>query len=253
MILRALQRDIIFPRHYTVPDPGVIDRVSGLTSWWLEIEDGARVEAFFLPALNSHATPAPAVIFAHGNAELIDDWAEALEPWRRLGFHVLLPEYRGYGRSGGEPGQDAIAADLARFHDRLATTPGIDPERIVLHGRSLGGGALCTLAAQRRPAALILQSTFTSVTALARAMGIPGFVVSDPFDNLAVVRRYDGPTLVMHGLHDELIPVSHAHALLAAAAHGRLITWPCGHNDGPPDPEAWWDDLRTFVTDCGLL
>jgi len=252
-MLRALQRDIIFPRHYAPPDPTCFVRVPDLERLWLDLDGGERVEAFFLAARNI-TRPAPAVIFAHGNAELIDYWADAFEPWRQLGVHVLLPEYRGYGRSGGEPGEDVIREDFVAFYDRLVARPEVDASRIILHGRSLGGGAVCGLASQRPAAALILQSTFTSITALARAMMVPGFVMVDKFDSLSVVQRFEGPVLVAHGTADEFIPFAHAEALAKAARQGQLITWSCGHNDSPPPNQAaWWRDLRRFVEEAGLL
>src|SRR5688572_30832441 len=108
------------------------------------------VEGWFLPAYGVAAgRPGPAVIFAHGNAEIIDPYALELEPYRRMGVSVLLPEFRGYGRSGGEPSEEGITDDFVAFHDLLAARPDVDPSRIVFHGRSLGGGVVCALAARR--------------------------------------------------------------------------------------------------------
>src|SRR5690606_34255575 len=104
-----------------------------------------RVEAWLLPGDGVSAErPGPAVVFAHGNAELIDHWPGALARYRRLGVSVVLPEYRGYGRSAGRPSESAIRDDLRALHARLSSHPMVDVTRLVYHGRSLGGGAVCT-------------------------------------------------------------------------------------------------------------
>ncbi len=253
LVITLLARCMLFPRGMVKPDPRAGEGIAGLERLWLETEAG-RVEAWFLPGGGvSRAAPGPLVIFAHGNAELIDLWPELLEPYRKLGVSVLLPEYRGYGRSAGSPSQRAIAEDLVRFHDLVVARPEVDRARVVLHGRSLGGGAVCALASARPPRALILQSTFTSVRAMARRFLVPGFLVRDPFDNLEVVSRIRPRLLILHGEHDELIPFRHAEALRGAVPGSRLVPLRCGHNDCPPDEAAFWRELTSFLREAGVL
>ena len=191
----AMQRSVLFPAP-PVAGAGALERIPGAEQIWIDT-DGARAEAWYLPPLLAAPGPAPLVVFAHGNGELIDDWAEAFEPPRRWGAGVLLVEYPGYGRSTGSPSQDSIAATMASAFDRMAAREEIDPARIIAYGRSLGGGAVCALARERRLAALVLESTFTSVRKLARGFGLPGFLVRDPFDNLGALRSYPGPVLIV--------------------------------------------------------
>ena len=253
-VLLALQRRVLFPRHLVHADPRAGDGVAGLERLWIDTPEG-RVEAWFLPGDGvSAAKPGPAVVFAHGNAELIDLWPGELAPYRRMGISVLLPEYRGYGRSAGDPSEAAIADDFVRFYDLLAARPEVDRARLIFHGRSLGGGAVCALAARRPPAALILQSTFTSVTDLAWASFlVPRFVIQDPFDNLAVLRRLDVPVLVVHGRRDEIVPFAHADALAHAARRVTRVSYECAHNDCPPNARAFFEEVRTFLAAAGVL
>lgn len=134
---------------------------------WLDA-DGARVEAYFLPARGRSGERGPLLLFAHGNGERIDDWVDAFEPARELGAGVLLVEYPGYNRSEGTPSQGSVAAAMRAAYDAAVARADVDPSRIVGYGRSLGGGAVCALSLERQLAALVLESTFTSVAELAR-------------------------------------------------------------------------------------
>src|SRR5262249_27682767 len=83
---------------------------------WLDDGDGARVEGWFLPGAGRNAArPGPLVVYLHGNGEIIEQCLPQARMYTGRGISVLLPEYRGYGRSTGSPGQDAIVADAGRF------------------------------------------------------------------------------------------------------------------------------------------
>ena len=249
-LLFVMQRHMIFPR-YMIPAPPPPDvETLRIEPWWLETSFG-KVEAWYLPPAAS-GKPAPAVIFGHGNGELIDFWPGELRRFSEMGIGLLLVEYPGYGRSAGSPSQASIAEAFTLAYDRLAARPDVDPARIVLFGRSLGGGAVCDLALKRPSAALILMSCFESVSAFAVRYLAPAFLIRDPFDNLAAVRQYQGPVLVLHGNADEVVPFGHGRALHAAAQNGKMIVYEAGHNDCPPDWAVFWRDVEEFMKANGI-
>jgi len=248
-----MQRQFLFPGTQIAAPPTGAERLPGVEQIWLATSFG-QVEAWFLPPeLESGIQAAPAVIFAHGNAELIDDWPDDLQPFTQLGIGVLLVEYPGYGRSAGEPSQRSITETFVTAYDILTARDDVDADRIILLGRSLGGGAVCALAAERPAAALILMSTFTSVPAFVEHLAVPDVLIQDPFDNLAVVRSYPGPVLVIHGEYDTLIPYTQGVALAQAAQHGTLVTYVCGHNDCPPSWNVYWRDVAAFLERAGII
>jgi fermentation-respiration switch protein FrsA (DUF1100 family) len=254
-VLADLRRLAIFPGRALLRgsrDAGA--GINDLERLSLDTEEG-RVEGWLLRAPGAtSASPAPLVLFAHGNGELIEHWPEALAPYRALGLHVLLPEYRGYGRSAGRPSEAKTVADLTRFHDLVAARPDVDASRIVLHGRSLGGGAVCGLARARKPRAMILWSTFTSIPDIARRFYVPRALVPDVFDNLEVVRTLDAPLLVVHGTRDRLIPFAHAETL--ARAHHDAVLRPdegAEHNDCPRSMPWYFAEAERFLRDAGVL
>ncbi len=247
-----LQRSMLFPRDLVREVPAAL-RTEGLERWWIDSDDGP-VEAWLLPGDGvSAARPGPAVIFAHGNGELIDHWPAMLARYRRLGVSVVLAEYRGYGRSAGAPSEGAIAEDLEALHARVLATPSIDPTRLVYHGRSLGGGAVCTLLPRHPPRALLLESTFTSVPDVAAGMSVPRFLIVDRFESLAAVRAYEGPLLVFHGDRDRVIPIEHGRRLAAAHPDAELVVYPSGHNDLPPPGADYWERIERFLRGAGVI
>ncbi len=249
----ALQRKMIYPREFAQPNPAAKRTVQDLEQIWIDSPEG-KVEAWYMPGFGRTASsPGPAVIFAHGNAELIDNNVQALNQYRFMGIGVLLCEFRGYGRSAGSPSQDAITDDFVKAYDLLAAKPEVDSQRIILHGRSLGGGVVCSLAEQRPPAALIVQSTFISMKKMAAKYALPAFAVRDPYDNEQTIRSLDCPILIFHGLNDHIIPHSHGKHLAGLAKHGTFIEYSCGHNDFPPDDLVYWQDLRKFLTKHDLI
>ena len=252
-LLFLLQRQIMFPRGM-IPQPSAsVHKIPGLETIWLDTEFGKIESWLLLPVSGNTAEPVPVVIFGHGNGELIDFWPDELKLFSRFGMALLLVEYPGYGRSAGSPSQTSITATFVAAYDVMSSRTDIDSSRIVLFGRSLGGGAVCALAAKRPSAALILMSTFTSARSFAKRYLAPSFLVRDPFDNLAVIKEYKEPILIMHGRQDTVIPFSHGKRLHEAAAEGRLITYESGHNDCPPDWKVFWQDVEAFLRDCRII
>ena len=188
------------------------------------------------------------IYFAHGNAELISDWPLLLSPYVSMGFDVFLPEYRGFGGVPGPPIESDIVADFIEFYDRLLEA-GVSADRIIYHGRSIGGGAVCALGQHRTPRATILQSTFTSVADVARAWGVPRTLLRGTFDNRPFLKSYSGPLLVMHGQRDRTVPVGNAHAIAELAPHAELRLFDVGHNEVPMHPTDYWTTIRSFLDD----
>ncbi len=191
----------------------------------------------------------------HGNAELAEDFARSVEVQHLcdLGFAVLVPEFRGYGPAKGSPSQRGITSDSIRLIEAFGTMKGVDTRRPVYLGRSLGGGVACAVAAERPPAALILQSTFSSVASFAARHGAPAFLVRHPFRNDKVVATLDSPLLIFHGRDDEIVPVEQARALAKAARHAELEEVLCGHLNFPPDVGAYQRRVHKFLEDQKLL
>jgi fermentation-respiration switch protein FrsA (DUF1100 family) len=253
LFLFVVQRQILFPRNMIDTASFPASPTRGFETIWLELPFG-RVESRYLPPPDpAGGGSAPLVIFAHGNAELIDFWPVELLTFHGLGMGLLLVEYPGYGRSQGTPSERTVVQTFVEAYDRLAERPEVDAARIVLFGRSLGGGAVCALAGVRPSAALILMSCFTRTRAFAPRYLAPPFLIRDPFDNLSAVSTYERPVLVLHGKTDEVIPFRHGLQLASTAPYGTLIAYDCGHNDFPPGWFTFPGDVKHFLEKAGIL
>lgn len=192
----------------------------------------------------------PLVIYYGGNAEEVTAYAaQARESYGERA--ILLVNYRGYGASGGRPGERALVADAIEVFDWAARREDVDPARIALHGRSLGSGVAVQVAAARPVRCVVLTSPFASALGVARSVypWLPvALLMRHPFDSAAHAPRLGMPALFLMGEADELIPVEHSEAL--AAAWGgpveRLRLKGFGHNDVSLHP-AYNDTIRTFL------
>ncbi len=223
-----------------------------------------QAEAVAIPAsfgrvqgvlLRAQGTPAraPAALYFHGNAEFVDQNLDLLAPLAALGLHVLLVEYPGYAGTDGRPSRASLDEAALRAHDWLTARADVDPARIVAIGRSVGAGPAVALGTRRPLRALVLLAPFASLDEFAHRMGAPAFLIRDRYDNRAALRAFDGPVLLFHGRHDDIIPFHHSQRLARSARGATLVPLACGHNDCPLFDAAFMARLRCFLADAGVL
>jgi fermentation-respiration switch protein FrsA (DUF1100 family) len=241
--LYLLQDRLIFPR--SAAGPQLPDaRPRGAEVLYRDVPGGGRVEAWYVPPPRG---PAPLVVLTHGNAELIDHQGDLFAFYRRLGYAVLAPEYRGYGRSAGEPSQAAIVADVVGFLDDVRSRPEIDGARVVLHGRSIGGAVAAQVARERPPAALVLESAPASVADMAHRYLLPSFLVRHPFETAEALRDAPFPVLLLHGTGDDVVPVADGRRLRDTVPHATYVEYAGGHVDLGPADAAYRAAVEPFL------
>jgi fermentation-respiration switch protein FrsA (DUF1100 family) len=210
---------------FIFPAPPASDR-SQEADIRIDTADGARLAALYLPAPDARFT----VLFSHGNGEDLGTAHPQLDALRRAGLSVLAYDYRGYGLSTGRPTERGICRDIEAAYDYLTGELGVAPDRVIIHGRSLGGGPSVYLAGRRPAAALILESTFVSAFRVVTHVPLSPL---DRFRNLARLSRLHLPVLVIHGTEDTVVPFWHGRRLFAAAHEPKRRLWVtgAGHND----------------------
>jgi uncharacterized protein len=222
-------------------------------------EDGVELHAWYAQPragrdAEVEAGRRPVLLLFHGNAGNLSDRYEMLIDVCRLGFDVMIVGYRGYGRSGGRPSEEGLYRDASAAWRFLTETRGVAASRVVLWGKSIGGAVAIELATRVQPAGLIVQSTFTSVSAMAAThyWFIPRFLVRHELDSLSRIGQVDCPVLVIHGREDRIVPFSHGQALFAAAPQPKrwLAVPEADHNDLMV--VGWWawrEAVEGFVGD----
>jgi fermentation-respiration switch protein FrsA (DUF1100 family) len=208
----------------TPPDAGLRSRElrfdSGdgetLSGWWITTE---------------HSPAGGDILFCHGNGGNVGDRLIDAQLLTSAGFNVLLFDYRGYGRSTGRPDEQGTYRDAVAAKDALVRQPECDPGSIFYLGESLGGAIALELALRSPPRALILQSTFTSLRAVARVHYpfIPAALVPDAYPSIRRIARLRAPLLVLHGDRDEVVPLTQGTELFEAAPEPKRMHVFRGH------------------------
>jgi pimeloyl-ACP methyl ester carboxylesterase len=217
------QRKLLFPApNYDLPGnlPAYVERI--------ELSDGYGL--LLTPDTKSKAKM-PLLIYAHGNAEVAFWSINAFDELLNRGIAVLLLEYPGYGGAEGSPNYESIRNAALSAYDEAVKRREFDPEKIIVYGRSIGGGAAALIASQRKVAVLCLESSFSSLTSLVREKGYPSFLLLDRFDNTAIVKNLDIPIFLYHGVRDVVIPIEHSKLLALSARKVEFVQAECGHNN----------------------
>ncbi|HPC17153.1 MAG TPA: alpha/beta hydrolase [Candidatus Hydrogenedentes bacterium] len=232
-LLFFAQRRLVFPvsrEIYRTPDQAPYRLIH--EDLYLPVSGGKITNAWFFPCDNAQYT----VLFCRGNGGTLSDWLDAGVMFHNAGFAILLFDYGGYGRSTGRPSESRLYEDGRAAWRWLTEARKIPPRNIVLIGHSIGGGVAAQLATEITPAALILQSTFTSLPDVAQEM-LPFLYVKpfirDRFNTIAKLARISCPLLVVHSPNDSLIPFAHGRALFDRAREPkRFLEIRGDHNDG---------------------
>ncbi len=181
-------------------------------------QDGTHLHALFSKNPN-----APVVLYFGGDDFRIGAYGiDVARDFAWAGLSVFMVDYRGYGESQGRPSLAALKSDALTAYDYLSTRPDMRGRSIIVHGHSMGSFVAPYVATHRPVAALVLESTATNAMDYVHAQ-IPWYArlfVSVHIapsiaqqDNVARVREYSGPLLLMTGADDHTTPAWMAREL----------------------------------------
>lgn len=211
-----VQERFIFVRFRLARDhrfkfPGPFDEV------FIHSEDGAELHALHFRV----ERPKGVVLYFHGNTGSLRRWGKRAPRFTELGYEVLMPDYRGYGKSRGALSEEALHDDARRWYDHLRRDWGQD--HIIVYGRSLGCGMAVPVAATDRPRALVLESPFCDLADAARHY-LPilpyRLLLRYGFRNDREIRGVTCPITIFHGRRDNVVPFTSALKLYAAIPTG---------------------------------
>lgn len=243
-------RFVYFPTPWESRDWAV---VSGLPiqDVVFKTSDGVRLHGWMIPA----ADDARWILWCHGNAGTMIHRLENIREIHRRNISVFIFDYRGYGQSSGTPSEDGLYRDALAVYDVLTQQYRVPPEHLVLFGRSLGAAVATDLATKRKAAGLILETPFSSVTQMFKATHTPLVLrplIRARYDVIRRLPQVRMPVLVLHGDHDEVIPLALGQQVFEAASPPKdfYLIRGASHNDTyVVGGESYFQRLLSFIHD----
>ena len=227
---------LIFP----APPPGYEDTADIIK--FRHNDKGDCVSMIYLPDPDSRHL----IFYNHGNGEDLHSILPRIEALKKMGFSVLAWDYPGYGTSDGKPTEKLVNSIAEKILETIPESYGFAHEKVILYGRSLGGGPVVRLATKYACAGLILEGTFASIF----RVGLPVNILPwDIFDNLKRINSIKCPSLFIHGTHDRTVPFRHAKKLYNKAPEPKFFAWMDNgkHNDIIDEyPESYSGSLSRF-------
>ncbi len=194
--------------------------------------DGLRLSGWFVPIKSARGT----VLFCHGNAGNISHRLDSIQIFHQLGLDVFIFDYRGYGQSEGKPTEQGTYKDAEAAWRYLTEERQVNPNGIIIFGRSLGGAVASWLAQSHSPGALILESTFTSLPDIAANLYpyLPvRLLLRFKYNTAEYLGKVNCPVLIVHSHDDEIMPFSHGQRLFDMASEPKKFLEISGtHNEG---------------------
>jgi fermentation-respiration switch protein FrsA (DUF1100 family) len=191
--------------------------------------DGTRTIGIHFPP-SPHART---VVVFHGNGETVFDDVFTARALVDRGLGVLLVEYRGYGTLHGPAPSEASLYEDGEAAFAWLARENVAPERIAVWGWSLGASIAAEMAHRGHGARLVLISPWTSIPDMAKRVApiLPvRLLLSHRLDTLSKAPEIRPPTVVVHGVADEIIPFAMGEAVAGALPAARLVRVEGGHH-----------------------
>jgi uncharacterized protein len=154
------------------------------------------------------------VLYFHGNADNLVRWGEMHHDFTSRGYEVVIPDYRGYGKSDGEVSEVLTYLDMQHLHQHLMQT--FQPAELIIYGRSLGSGIASNLAKTVPAKLLLLETPFYNIPSVFEdqllLIWLP-FAFRYEFPNYANIPEVKCPIRIFHGTADRVVPYRNAERL----------------------------------------
>jgi uncharacterized protein len=211
--------------------------------------DGAAINALHFKTDN----PKGVVIYFHGNAGNLSSWGEVALDFTRLHYDVLIPDYRGYGKSTGKIRNEAMLhRDAAVAYNYLQKR--YRENQIIVYGRSIGTGIAVHLARETRPRMLILESPMFNMQDLAKyhyplmPSALVALILKYPMRTDLWIADVQCPAYLFCGTEDDTVPYNSSERLLKITrTQSRLITIPGGGHNNLGESAIYREELERIL------
>lgn len=192
---------------------------------WFPAPDGVKLNGWFLPG----RPDLPLVLLFHGNAGNLSDNVEYLHLLHDSGFPLFIFDYRGFGKSDGQALHERDLYRDARGALNYLESRGWRRDGMIFFGQSLGSAVALQMALEKRPAGLVMESSFTSMPDMVKHVSplayytVGWWSIDLPLDNLDKIARARVPLLLIHGDRDAVVPLAMSRRLFARAKAPKML------------------------------
>ena len=202
----------------------------------------------------------PTILLFHGNGEVALDYRNIAPMFYKCDVNLAVVDFRGYGFSSGDPYYSSLISDAMPIF--MGFTEWMKEQNLFdslfIQGRSLGSICAAEIGAHNPSnlRGIIFESGFAS----AYNMMVKLFRVSSPqltpkslykYSNDTRVKKFNRPTLIIHGKMDWIIPVSESELLyknLPNDINKKLVLIDnAGHNNILSFEEEYFTPLSAFI------
>lgn len=243
------------PLPYVLDHPGNWVLPPKTEDVWFTTADRVKLNGWFIHSRQE--TVIGTILYCHGNSGNLTHSSHQAQKLAEQGFDVLIFDYRCYGRSDWKlPDERGINYDVQAAYDYLLQQRGVNPERLVIYGWSLGSAAAIDLAARQPSGALVVEAGLSSASEMAK-IKLPWlprwlhWVGKNRFASISKIARVRCPILVSHGTGDDVIPVEQGKQLYAAAQQPKDMLLVPGrtHWLAKVDDPIYFDVVTEFIND----
>ena len=242
--LYFFQEKLIFPAS-TLPQDYKFTFAKPFQEKYIPTGNGYSLHGIWFPLDSSKGT----IFYLHGNGGTVDGWGSYAETYVRLGYQVFVPDYPGYGKSGGKiVNEEALFKDVLAAYDTVCRW--VSEKDVIALGYSLGTGLATRLASNRQPILLMLHAPYYNLTAMMRHRFpiVPTFLLRYKINTNQYLPKCAMPVVIFHGDADQVIPVAMAKQLraLAKSSDSLIVLKGQGHM-GISQTEGYMSALTTIL------
>lgn len=223
--------------------------------------DGVKLHGWLCtPHINKGGNHEPVpyemtLLWFHGNAGNVTMRYDQIRLMMNIPVRVFIIDYRGYGKSEGNPTEEGLYMDARAAWDYLLNERETSPDRIVIFGESLGGAPAVDLASKLDAAGLIVQSSFSSAAETSARMmpSLPRFLLRTKMNSRDKIKDVHCQKLFIHSPVDEIVPYRLGRRLFDAASEPKEFYDVPGapHNETHTyGGKAYLEKLRSFIRSC---
>ncbi|AZZ35437.1 alpha/beta hydrolase [Bdellovibrio sp. qaytius] len=200
--------------------------------------------------------PKARMMYFHGNRGALDKWGQVgADLSEKLNCDIFILDHPGFGKSTGSlptSEKELYESADAAFAEFIASTDKTLP--IILYGRSLGSALASYLASKNKVQALILETPYLSIKAMAKVLFpfVPSFFVHYDLDNAKNIQGLNIPILILHGTGDTVVPYIQGKELAALNSNAEFITIDDGNHNTLANYPLYWNAVENFVAKISL-